>query len=147
MAPGPRLAVLAMLLGGGAAPLSLQAPVPHDPPVPSPNVAFATSGGEWRTADSHGHYRLLVLRDALHHLPCLLLIEWIELAGPGAAVVESHVVSVIGYPWRLEQPTFAPVSRTVQATVLGHDDHAGHQASWIITLGAPGIFSVSPVRP
>lgn len=130
-----------------AAPLAAQSP-PELSPAPSDTaVAFFVSGGTWETGHSHGYYRLLVTRDAERHLPSRLLIEWIETTPGHAFVRVFRVVSVITEPWQLRRPQFevAP-PRIVRARVAGFDEHSGLEESWQLTLGPPGLFSVSPVR-
>ncbi len=138
-----------MVLQLAAAPLAAQSP-PALRPAPSDTaVAFYVSGGTWDTGHNHGYYRLLVARDGSQRLPCRLVIEWIETSPDSAAFVRVfRVVSVIGAPWQLRAPRFdpSPPPRVVRATVAGSDEHTGLEEQWVLTLGPPGLFSVSPVR-
>jgi hypothetical protein len=89
---------------------------------------------------------LLVAREGERRLPSRLLIEWIETTPDGSFVRVFTVVSVITEPWQLKEPQFqTPQPRAVRATVAGIDDH-GLEETWVVTLGPPGLFSVSPVR-
>lgn len=128
----------------GAAPLRAQTPAAQNRP-PDSTVAFSVTGGTWEAARSRGHFRLLVLKDH-KQLPCLLLIEWIEVGTSGAVVRDTRLVSVITSPWRLERPEFVPDPRVVKATIKGRDEENGHESTWILTLGPPGLFAISPVR-
>lgn len=75
-------------------------------------------------------------------------VEWIEETAAGERVRESRTASaaVLGEPWVLEQPAFAPNARRVTATISGADPATGRRARWTLTLGPPGRFAISPVR-
>ena len=77
------------------------------------------------------------------------MIEWIETSPDSAAFVRVfRRVAVINEPWELQEPRFDPTPppRVVRATVAGSDERTGLEEHWVLTLGPPGLFSVSPVR-
>ena len=132
-----RFVLLAALLA--ARPLCAQ-----DTPAIDPSIAWVASGGTWQTAHAHGHYRLVILSPG-SRATSRLLIEWIDETGHRNTVLQSRPVTVIADTWSLSQPQFLAGPR-VRATVAGKDLHTAHTATWILSLGPPGQFSISPVR-
>jgi hypothetical protein len=134
--------LLAMVLS--AAPLVAQDP----PPSLDPSVAFVTTGGAWTTASAHGHYRIVVLNAGWEHVSSRLMIQWVEESAEHRQLIvrDTRMASVIPESWSLGQPQFVPTRRGVKASISGTDTHSGHAATWTITLGPPGVFSVSPDR-
>ncbi len=136
-----RLLLLAALLA--ARPLRAQ-----DPPALDPAVTHVTTGGTWQDGSRHGHYRLIVVGSGWAPVTSRLLIQWME-EDPALhrfLVRDSRTVTVIADSWSLGPPQFVAGTRSVKATVAGTDPHTGHAATWSLTLGPPGQFSVSPLR-
>lgn len=135
------LALLAGILAAGGTPrLRAQDSLPADTVV-----VHRTVGGSWRQGRSQGHYRLLVLRGARGQ-PSKLVIQWVEV-GAAPIVRDTRIVNVITDPWRLDRPQFIHSIRYERALVVGRQGSGSQTATWVLTLGAPGIYSVSPLPP
>ena len=111
------------------------------------SVRFVTSGGHWDDHGALGHYRLVVMRGRFE-------IDWIEESAGGERLRESRHAAVLGEPWVLDQPALAADRQTGgradgaawRATVTGTDPATGRHVRWLITLGPPGRYGISPAR-
>jgi hypothetical protein len=145
----PRVVLAVTLLAG--APLRAQTTAAHATEAPAGldvMVAHATTGGVWRSHGSHGHYRLVVYDATWDRTSSRLVIQWIEEdpVQHRLTVKDSRLVGIIPDTWSLSAPQFVQHPRGIRATVAGTDSHNGHTATWILALGPPGQFSISPVR-
>ncbi len=121
--------------------------VAQDPALLDPRVRFVVSGGAWRVGASHGYMRLIVLEPGAGRPGARLVIQWIERTDTGMVVRDSRAVTAIGAPWQLGQPVFGRSTSWIRATVTGRDSVARRSATWTISLGPPGQYSVSLPRP
>lgn len=146
--PLRRSLIVAALIAGPLRAQTVPAQAAEAPPPLDMNVAHVTTGGIWRSHGSHGHYRLIIYDRTWERLSSRLVIQWIEEdpARHRAFVRDTKLVAIIPDAWSLGAPIFVHHPRGVRATIPGTDPQNGHTATWIVSLGPPGQFSISPVR-
>lgn len=135
-----RLALLAALLV--SCPLAAQEAL-----ALHPGVTWVASGGAWQVGRARGHHRLIIIGGDPERTGPRMVIEWIEEdASHHLTIRARQVIHSIEAPWALSLPTFVASTSGTRATIPATNTRTGRQATWIVTLGPPGVYSVSPQR-
>lgn len=112
-----------------------------------PAIKWVVTGGTWRAGRSSGYHRLIVQDGDTSRLTPRLIIQWIETEDDGRLTVRhSQDVTAIEPVWLLGEPQLVPTRQGCRATIAATNRQTGHHAVWIVTVGGPGVYSVSPQR-
>lgn len=112
-----------------------------------PAIKWVVTGGTWRAGSSHGYHRLIVQDGDTSRLSPRLVIQWIEEgSGHRLTVRHSQDVAAIEPVWLLGEPQLVPTAQGSRATIAATNRQTGRHAVWIVTVGGPGVYSVSPQR-
>ena len=129
------------LLPLGMVPLSAQ-----DMPSLDVRVSSVVTGGYWETQTQRGRYRAIVVSGGWEHVSSQLRIEWL-LEDPDKQEIRvlrsTTIDSIPDWVYSLGAPSFVYAGKTTQLRVDGTEPRELTNASWLITLGAPGQYSVA----
>jgi hypothetical protein len=112
-----------------------------------PAIMWVVTGGAWHVGRSHGYQRLIVQDGDTSRLTPRLVIQWIEEgANHQLTLRHSQDVTAIEPVWLLGEPQLVPTRQGCRATIAATNRQTGTHAVWIVTVGGPGVYSVSPQR-
>jgi hypothetical protein len=114
-------------------------------------VRDVKSAGRWRTAETAGVYRLVVVRGGYEHIADRLYIQWL---GNVTEDSSPQVLATVGVgeindagPFTLSYTLYAEATNRLRITVSARHSYTGARRQFVFVASGPGMYADQATAP
>jgi hypothetical protein len=114
-------------------------------------VRDVKSAGRWRTAETTGVYRLVVVRGGYEHIADRLYIQWLSNTSDDSS---PQVLATVGVseindagPYTLSYALYAEATNRLRITVNARHTYTGARRQFVFVASAPGKYADRATAP